>query len=317
MYISPLLTLAYALSRAPLAISEPPAQEEPKPSFSLNGVMETFFYAIPHAKGVRHRLSWAEFRARYGAHWSATSSFTVMPNATQFDEQVVEYENASTGVAVGRMRMPFGFASWSELVYTPIVNLPFIKAMMIRPDLFSIHSDTGVKVRQGFGPTEVTVAYVDTNNARFDVLPNHADTAFARIQTGIQNAIIGVSGFTKISGRNNSKSTLIGTDVRLTWPHTQLRFEWNQSESGTPKPGGFYADLFWRPPGATRTQFGIRTEQARNAFSPKVAKLTSIGVRHQFDPHLTLSASYGFGNSVKPAANCRGWSIQALFAIKF
>ena len=302
-------------------------------NISTTFIFESFIYTRPGTQGVKNRASWIYGEAQLNRSTKLVGSYLDFPiagytvkdqnGADQYvpgstlhilDEAFLETRFDDKVVRMGRIRSRFGFDDWSELFYTPIAQAPMVRTNPIN-NLALLRFDTGFDIQGGRPDFEYQVGMVDTSNDGWQIAPKRLDHASARVQFSRGDLIVGLNGLSKIQGGGN-RDTMAAIDLRWTRPNLIVRAEVDKGfDQGSNGEGG-YIDVFYRPQGMFRTQFGIR-EEAYNSPSGMRSSLTTVGFRHILSPEMALNVNYGWGNDVGPALAMRGWTVQLMTAVRF
>jgi hypothetical protein len=281
----------------------------------VSGTVETFFVASSPKKGFVHRLSWAELNGRLRDNVKATLSLTELPNMRMLDEACLAFEAGPNMVRAGRIRTAFGLSDWSELYYNGFNHLPLIRLFPVVGGLNLLRSDSGIEITTSTGTVQVQAALIDTDPSRFQVLPHRMRHATARLQTAVGPAIIGANVLTGLSGDDR----VFGLDFRWATTRFLLRGETLHGSGPGPTSSGYYLDLAYRIPKATRTQLVGRSEGFSGLGG--VYRLQTVGVRHFVHPMVGLNLNYGWstGEDVSRfgGAAPEGWTLQTMLRMTF
>ena len=281
-------------------------------------IVENFFWSRPSFTGGHNRLSWANGEYGFAPNLKVVGSYLDIPgNGTVFrllDEGYVEYRHEDKIVRAGRMRARFGLGDWAELFYTPIAQWPMIRANPVN-SLGLLRFDTGVDVQGGSPDLQYQVGILDVHSSKWQLVPQSADHATARIQASKGDFIIGVNGLSKTSD-SAVNDTMGGVDVRWTSDHMIVRAEYDRGFDHGTNAEGSYFDFFYRPQALFRTQFGVRQEFYR-VIGGAQAEATTVGFRHILSENFAATLNYTQGNNVAPASNMKGWTLQLMTAKRF
>ena len=281
-------------------------------------IVENFFWSRPSFTGAHNRFSWANGEYTFAPNMKIVGSYLDIPGGGTvnrlLDEGFFEYRTHDKVVRAGRVRTRFGFDDWSELMYTPIAQLPMIRVKPVN-SLSLLRFDTGIDLQGGSPSLQYQVGVIDVHNGKWQLVPQNADHVSARIQATQGDFIIGVNALSKLSD-STVNDTMGGVDVRWTSDHMIFRAEYDRGFDHGLNAEGSYFDFFYRPQAMFRTQFGLRQEFYR-VIGGAQAEATTIGFRHNWSENFSASLNYTMSNNVAPASNMKGWTLQLMTAKRF
>jgi len=282
---------------------------------SVSGTFETYFMTRNDVGGFGHRLTWGELNVRFNSNLKATVSMTESPTSDSLDEAYVAAESDFGILRVGRIRTAFGLSDWSELFYNGFNHIPMVMINTLAPGVRLMRDDTGAEGTFSVGQTQFQVAVVDTQSAKYQWSPKELRHASLRAQQSILGALV---GFDVLKSFDATKD-VYGLDVRWGFPHFLVKGEAMQGQ-GADNAMGYSLDVAYRPPRLSRTQVVARTERlnrpSRGDFS-----LHTVGVRQILDKYLSVNVNYGWSrasnSTFRPGSSLTGWSVQAMFQVRF
>ena len=279
---------------------------------------ESFYWSRPNHKGATNRVSWLYGEAQINPNLKIVGSYLDLPGANTvsrfMDEGFVELREKDKIIRAGRIRARFGFGDWSELFYTPIAQWPMVRVNAIN-SLALLRFDTGFDVQGGSPSLQYQVGMLDVQSAGWQLTPTKLNHGVARLQTTVGDAIIGLNVLSKVDG-GAQKNTMAGLDLRWSSPSWIARAEVIKGYDTGTNAEGSYFDVFYRSPKLFRTQFGFRQEYYHVLGNP-VSNVTTLGLRQILSKQFALTVNHSIGNSVGPAANMKGWTVQLMTAVKF
>lgn len=308
----------------------------PSNFFGVHGAFEQFF-VIQSGKKPAATQSFFQVSSNFNASLSFVGSYAQIPGDRWVEDTYLQYSSGLNVMRAGRFRSAFGFSNWSELYYTPIIGLPMIRAygQNLTPGTPLNRLDRGFDLQGGRPALQYQVALVDAKDNDWQITPSSPNTLVGRIQAAIGPVMIGLNGLAQISGSNAAQRSLGGMDFRWTAPRLQLRGEVVRG-IGTKHVGGYYVDLFYRPPKLARTQVGARIQGVQAlattswttgysngaGWGPAPStfdqgEVYTLAVRQFLSPQFTLSVNYGVGAHIPEAQGLRGWSVQLQSSFRF
>lgn len=319
--------------------------EDSSDSGPIHGLIDQFFEADPSHKGFNGVLTYLRLDADLDHGVKLVGSYLQTPGDEWLDEVYVQYEHGHDVFKLGRFRSDFGFSSWSDLYYTPLIGLPMIRAYgtSVAPGLSLYRLDRGAYWESYCGPIQWQLAAVDSSDNDWQIASNHVDTGVARVQLSAGPFLLGLNGLAKASDSIGPSAQIVGLD--LTWTSNRAEFR-GELDHGLGSNGaiGYYADFFYRPPHLARTQVGLRYQGIRSITSSDSSvyvadnytstggngntqytvtsqftsgQVVSFAARQFIGPHLTLSVNYGAGSNIPQSAGLLGWSAQVLASFRF
>ncbi|HEY3780182.1 MAG TPA: hypothetical protein VGL56_03800 [Fimbriimonadaceae bacterium] len=318
------------------------AQSLDLPSLPIHGIYEEYFETDPTHRGVVSMLDYLQLHADVSKSWRLVASYCQVPGDKWLEETYAEYDNGPDLVRLGRIRSDFGFSTWSQLYYTPMVMVPMIRSygLDVVPGISLDRLDRGAEYETSRGIFQLQVAAVDSRNDDWHVVPGSLDTAIARLQVSLGPVLLGLNGLGKASDNVGPGEQMAGVDLIWTMPRLQVRGEVIKG-FGSQGAKGYYADVFYRPPGLARTQVGARAQAVRAltqftdtayasyggnldedpalgvATSYQTSQAYTFAARQFLTPNLTLSVNYGIGNNTPLSRPLLGWSTQLQFNYRF
>jgi hypothetical protein len=296
--------------------------------------VEQYFEADPSHRGIQGSLTYVRLDADLDHGVKLVGSFVQTPGYPWLDETYAEWEHGRDIFRLGRIRSDFGFSTWSDLYYTPIIGLPMIRNynVDIVPGISLYREDRGFEWESYNGPVQWQLEAVDSSDNDWAIAPGSLDTGIARLQLCAGPVLIGLDGFAKGADNFGPAQQIGGLDLRYTTGRAQFRGEVDQG-LGHQGATGYYADAFYRPPGLSRTQVGVRYQGIRSLeteeyWSPgwtyswqeqsfTSGHVTTLAARQFIGPNITASLNYGFGTDIPQAVGLLGWSGQVMLSVRF
>lgn len=297
-------------------------------------MLEQYLESDPTHRGIQGTLTYLRIDADLDHGVSLVGSYAQAPGYPWLDEAYAKLERGPDIFKLGRIRSDFGFSTWSDLYYTPMIGLPMIRSprVQIVPGISLYREDRGVEWESYRGPVQWQLEGVDSSDNDWSIAPSRLDTGIARLQLSAGPVLIGLNGFAKASDDYGPDQQIAALDLLWTCGRAEFRGEVDQG-IGHQGATGYYADLFYRPPGLSRTQVGARYQGVRSLvnvleWSPdyeyswpaktyRSGQVTTLAVRQFIGPNLTASVNYGTGTNIPQAAGLLGWSAQMMISVRF
>lgn len=307
--------------------------------FPIQVLFEEYFQASSGHRGVAPEMFYFRAQANPSSALRIVGSYVAQPGWNWLDDNYAQLDFGNATARVGRFRSDFGFSNWSELYYTPFIQLPMVRAYGFNfvPGIPLNRLDRGIEIQDSFGPVQVQAALVDSSDNDWQIIPRQLDTGVARIQFAAGSIMLGLNGFAKVADNLGPAAQMVAADFRWTGPRAQFRAEVDKG-AGSQGATGYYADLFYRPPKLARTQLGFRVQGidkpaspdawwpsgaysddswARPAPSRPRGVVYSCALRQFLTRYFTLSVNYGAGANLPESKPLLGWSGQLLFSLRF
>jgi hypothetical protein len=262
------------------------------------------------------RAGWLELKADLNDKLSVTNTYLIFPTFSMLDETCINLNLGAAVVRVGRLRNGFGFNDWSEHWYNAFIKLPIVRMSPMTPYYTGVWSfDAGIDARLSLGPVEIKTGLLDPKIDSWQIVPKNANYGMARVQSVFGPLILGANAMGKLGRTQDEDFTAYGLDFKWTAPRIMLRGELIRSVNQGEWSGGYYFDAFYRPAGMSRTQLGIRFQEAAFLGSA-VTRQQTIGIRQLLTPMLAANLNYGFASG-PGASGLKGWSFQIVTSLHF
>ena len=225
---------------------------------------------------------------------------------TSFDETYIEHYVGNDRFRIGRIRSAFGFSDWSELYYQGLPRLPLVRDYPSGGGLDLDRVDAGAEWQTTKNANQLTVAVIDANSGKFELLPEKINHVAVRLQSYQGAFIVGLNALQQLQYRSE-ESQLYGFDLRWSSPHIQIRSEWDYDFAQGYRSQGSYTDITYHPPGLLRTTFigrfeqvsGVQSSQYDSEGDPECLAGTAytLGIKQILNPYLTLELSHTWNAS--------------------
>ncbi len=284
---------------------------------ALRLIQESYLESGLGMHGFQQQATWTELHAALNDNYSAVLSNFRYGNDSSLDEDYLQYDGKSYALRAGRMRSAFGFGTWSDTWYNPVISLPIARFMPLSGSINLSNFNSGVEARLWNGPVQAEVAVLNQNPSDEQILPGRMDFDRARLQVNKGSLIVGFNALVQNGQFSGSAPRALGLDYRWTAPRLVVRGEAMQGFGRAGSAKGFYTDATYRPPRFFRTQFGARIEGFRDDADFAASTLYTLGARQIVTPNLALTLNYSWGNVPNFLYSMRGWHLQAALAVRF
>jgi hypothetical protein len=264
---------------------------------------------------MRHNADWSELKFDLNRHWHAVYSENQYGGEIETDEAYLQFENASSSLRLGRTRSGFGFGSWSDLWYSPVVSAPICRFMPLADGMGLMDAGSGAELTIWKGDVQAELGILDRELGEHETMPRHMDQLRGRLQVHKGDLIVGFNALTKRGSFSGESPRVLGLDYRWSAPRVLVRGEAMQGY-GAGKASGFYTDLTYRPPHFPRTQVACRYEGYKVA-GVENSSLYTFGVRQVVTTNLALTLNYTWGQVPDFLYSMRGWQVQAALGVRF
>lgn len=225
----------------------------------------------------------------------------------------------------GVIRLPFGIYDLRETYATGIIDYP-----IARVDYGLNSVDWGVPGAKWVGGSpdlQVEAAAFEGRAAGVWCNLNNVGGAAIRLQTGMKDAIIGVSrwdGYFDTNWGGNTRNTahVNGLDLRYTRPHLLIRGEYLFGTLGE-RMEGAYLDLYYHLPKFAKWTLAARAEMLRPGPDDPTKQQLTLGVRYTSSPQWIFAVNWrrnnaGYTPSWTPLSGSRGdWYFQIYRKLRY
>ena len=288
----------------------PPCLAQQSPVRFIN---ETYFSSGPDSRGLDHDADWTELHANLGDRYSCVFSQFRYDADSMLDEDYLKCDENRFSLRAGRMRSAFGFGSWSDLWYNPVISMPICRFMPLANGVSLGNFNSGIELKTWNGPLQGELAFLDLNPSESRVLPRSMNFERARVQMAKGSLLLGINALVSNGDLSSNASDVLGLDYRWTSPRVIVRGEAMRGY-GASAGRGYYTDCTYRPPRFFRTELGGRVEGYES--SGMRAHLYTAGVRQIMSPNLALTLDYSWGSVPDFLYSMRGWHLETSFGVR-
>jgi hypothetical protein len=243
----------------------------------------------------------------------------------QLQQASVAADLRSSTLEAGVIRLPFGIYDYRETYASGIIDYP-----MPRVDYALNSVDWGVPGAKwsGGGPKlQVEAAAFDGRGAGVWSNLNNVGGTAVRLQTGLKDAIIGLSrwdGFfdTNWGGNVRNSTHVNGVDLRYTRPHLLVRGEYLFGTLAE-RMEGAYLDVYYHLPKFAKWTLAARAEMLRPGPDDPARRQLTLGVRYTSSPQWIFVVNWrrsntGYTPSWTPLSGSRGdWYFQVYRKLRY
>ena len=281
---------------------------------TLRLIQETYFTASSGSRGLQHSADWTEVHAALSNHLSAVLSDFKYGRDGMLDEDYLEFDQDRSSVRAGRLRSAFGFGSWSDLWYNPVISMPICRLMPLADGINLSNFNSGVEAKAWNGSIQGELAVLNVNPSEETVLPGNLSFERARVQVADGTLLLGVNAIAQNGNLSRSSPHALGLDYRWTASHVLVRGEAMQGYGSGSVGRGYYTDVTVRPPKFFRTQLGGRVDNFDGHGIR--ANLYTAAVRQILTPNLSLSLNYSWGSVPDFLYPMTGWHLETSFGVR-
>lgn len=218
--------------------------------------------------GTRLRLHEARgsLQAPLGGHWEFYADAGMRNGEGLVSESYAEYRSRGTRLRLGRLFLPIGIHSRSELYYTGFVELPFVKYWPFN-GFVAFRSEQGVTLSGGSPCWRYELGLLGGDGSEAILGLDDPKDVTLRVQSYRGGWIVGINGYTgtaraRAAGGDVERraARLAGLDWRYSAPGWIVRGEWWTGRLGGGALDGGYLDLLYHPAGLPAWTFVLRGE---------------------------------------------------------